>query len=234
MPRDEEERVLHFRDFHDNNAPLLLVEGVDDCHVLRNILRLMQEQDTNFHNSFRMAYCDGRSEVWKILRAELFAETPRSLLGIVIDADQVPASNDIQTLRGKLQQHPSFDIPKKWPNGEGLILHGSTHTGNPRRIGLWRMPDNINEGNLEVLLNRAIPTDTRNFIDETLNTAKTHGHATFKDKDRSKSVLRTHMAWNTPSVPKYGEAISAKLLHHEELLRLCQPFLSWTQELFSA
>ena len=96
------------------------------------------------------------------------------------------------------------------------------------------MPDNINEGNLEVLLNRAIPMETRNFLNETLNTAKTHGYATFKDKDRSKSILRTHMAWNTPTASKYGEAISANLLPTDELLGHFQQFLSWTQELFSA
>ena len=51
----------------------------------------------------------------------------------------------------------------------------------------------------------------------------------FRDVERPKAIVKTHIAWKDPNKKNLGEAIGA---HFDNLIPACRSFLNWLNLLF--
>jgi hypothetical protein len=98
-------------------------------------------------------------------------------------------------------------------------------------LGIWLMPDNLRDGLFEDLLRAAIEPATEKYIACIVDQAKQDEIANFRDVERSKAIVKTHIAWQDPNKKNLGEALAA---HFKNLSPVCTPFLDWLGRLFTA
>jgi hypothetical protein len=91
------------------------------------------------------------------------------------------------------------------------------------------MPDNVRDGIFEDLLCAAMTPESEKYISGVVDKAKSDQMASFRDVERSKAIVKTHIAWQDPNKKNLGEAIRA---HFENLAPASQPFLNWLARLF--
>jgi hypothetical protein len=126
----------------------------------------------------------------------------------------------------------AYDVPEAFPPG-GLILKPKDTRANRERlpvIGVWLMPDNVRDGIFEDLLCTAMAPGSENYISKVVDKAKDDQMANFRDVERSKAIVKTHIAWQDPKTKNLGEAIGGK--HFDNLAPACQPFVDWLSRLF--
>ena len=139
----------------DQSSNLLLVEGVDDEHVVSHIC-----QRSGQMVAFQITQKGSVDSLLKSIRQE--ARKPNlSALGIMADADD----NVIDRWKAITDKLPfKVNIPSK-PESTGIIINSSP------RIGIWLMPDNISPGELEDFVEQMIPHNdpvwplSRTYID---------------------------------------------------------------------
>lgn len=157
------------------------------------------------------------------------ARTKR-VLGAVIDADpDTGVPRRLQDLRRRLDS--AYELPDAFPV-DGLILRPSASRPDRARLpilGVWLMPDNERDGIFEDLLRVAMTVESESYISAVVDKAKVDGVATYSDVERSKVIVKTHVAWQDPDKKNVGEAIGQ---HFENLAPACQPFLGWLERLF--
>uniref|UniRef100_E6PX02 Uncharacterized protein n=1 Tax=mine drainage metagenome TaxID=410659 RepID=E6PX02_9ZZZZ len=96
------------------------------------------------------------------------------------------------------------------------------------KIGVWLMPDNQRDGILEDLLCEAMSSTSHQYISAVVDKAKTDEFAAFRQVERSKAIVKTHIAWQDPNKKNLGEALN----HFENLDAVFQNFREWLQALF--
>jgi len=210
------------------NHKLLLVEGRDDWHSLRNIIL----QATKSETIFDIGYCGNDDEVLAMLSSVVVGSgTTKSVLGAVLDADEdTGVEARLRSIRHSLES--AYDIPEAFPP-EGLVLKPKETRSDRHRlpvIGVWLMPDNMRDGIFEDLLCAAMTPESEKYISRVVDQATTDGMTYFRDVERPKAIVKTHIAWHDPKTKNIGEAISAK--HFGNLIPACQPFVDWLNRLF--
>ena len=119
-------------------APLLLVEGLNDRHVVQHLLRA---HGLRLDSDFRIKDAGGDESLLTTLPVEIKAAglTP---LGVVIDADAAVQLrwDSLHYLLAKAGYKPP-----KLPESRGLILLQK----NMPAVGVWVMPNNQLPGKLE-------------------------------------------------------------------------------------
>lgn len=206
---------------------LLLVEGVDDWHILGHIAGDFRQSRPDFG----IEYCSSDFDLMDMLGSVLVASnSTKRILGAVLDADaDTGVERRFQAIRDRLEA--AYDFPTEFP-AVGLILTPKKSREDCARlpkIGVWLMPDNQQNGILEDLLCEAIPDTSRDYISAVVDTARRENFAAFRDVERSKAIVKTHVAWQDPNKKNLGEALN----HFENLNAACQNFLGWLNELFS-
>lgn len=202
----------------------LLVEGVDDWHIHSHLRTADVE--------FDIGYCGNDGKVLENLSAVIVGSgTTKSILGAVIDADpDTGVKARFQSIKDRLQS--AYELPDVFP-AEGLILYPkATHPNHDRLpvIGIWLMPDNIRDGIFEDLFCTAMTKKSEEYISQVVDKAKIDDVAGFRDVERSKVIVKTHIVWQDPNMKNLGEAINA---HFENLDPACKNFLNWQKRLFS-
>jgi len=215
---------------------LLLVEGVNDCHAIFQLMCLVHKTGP----VFGIHECGNDENVLESLAARLVSSAPKQkTLGVVLDSDVegVSAGQVIQSRLDQLRPRVGefYPLPDAFPDG-GLILEPlSTRPGSDRlpRLGVWLMPNNKAYGMFEDLLIEALRDNVRAYTSTVLNKAKADGIATFKDIHLSKAIIRTYMAWQDPPDIQYlGLAIKKKTF--ENIEAECKQFVQWLEQLFGA
>ena len=215
---------------------LLLVEGIDDKHVVWHLCdrdRASFSTDRNGvffkvtlqsqSSTFQIMEQDGRPNLLKAIGTQLKA-IRQSPFGIVIDADDNLGkswSEVVKEFDGTGVQLP----PSPDPSGTIIPQQGFTP-----RVGIWLMPDNQSHGELEdfalpmIRQNdtvwprshgyiEGVPIPDRKFAPDKINKAKVHAWlATKKEPGR------------------LGAALSAGDLDVDS--PLCKNFLDWLTRLF--
>jgi hypothetical protein len=92
------------------------------------------------------------------------------------------------------------------------------------------MPDNDRDGMLEDLLCTAMAPESGKYIAAVVDQATVDGMTGFRKVERSKAIVKTHIAWQDPNKKNLGEAIGS---HFDNLDPACRPFLNWLQRLFN-
>jgi len=210
---------------------LLLVEGRDDLHVLSALAEIYEITET-----FSIKETEGVDRLFDDLPIVLGTARYKELkydierLGIVIDANNEISKRwksiyDILKAKG-------YPIKNKTDNN-GLIIEDDSK--DIPFVGLWIMPDNINNGMLEDFFRNFIPENDKLLskvnlcIDEVSNDKELP-----IPKPRSKAEIRTWLAWQKKSESRMGYALSDKKNHLNIHNENTEKFIDWVKRLFQS
>ncbi|WP_254174905.1 DUF3226 domain-containing protein [Planktothrix pseudagardhii] len=119
---------------------VLLVEGINDCHVVMALCR-----NHCVSNTFGIYECGSDDGVLKRLNALIIRPNPPEVIGVMLDADH-PSSvqGRWQSIKDKLR-HYSYVFPNN-PDVNGTVIERIT---DKPKLGFWLMPNNQDSGMLE-------------------------------------------------------------------------------------
>jgi len=147
-------------------------------------------------------------------------------VGVIMDADDI--------VQGRYESllaicHPFFPNLPKNPGKNGTIA------SNPegKRLGIWLMPDNESDGNLEIFLKFLVPESQKpvwDFAVKSFSDARALG-ATCKEPDFNKANLYTYLAWHDAPGQSVRQALTCKVLDAQS--QHAQKLISWFKELYS-
>ena len=191
---------------------VLLVEGPDDEHVVSHLF-----DHSGLARNFDIVRKGGFAELSKSIPVEL-AAPGRSVLGVVVDANDNPASR-WQAVRDRFK-HRDITLPSE-PDPGGVVVEGRP------RVGVWLMPDNQNPGQLEDLVAAMIPAEdvvwrlAQEFVDR------------IPEPERPEPVIKAQVhAWLAAraAARPMGSAIGTG--HLDASSPAATSFISWLQLLF--
>ena len=198
-----------------SQSRVLLVEGPDDKHVVRQLCRLHPEMP-----EFCISSKDGIDALLQGIRGEILGEE-RTAVGILVDANE-DLNNRWRALTDRLQR--AGIVPPDSPNPSGTIIESTP------RVGIWVMPDNGSPGELENFVAEMIPLDDPVWP---LSQLYVDGIPAEHRKFRPGKLLRAKLyAWlATREIPgRMGAAIGAGDLSVDEATSV--RFVDWLRELF--
>lgn len=218
---------------------ILLVEGKDDFHVVRNLwvarfpsdragdIVLCPETGSEFLiQDVGEGQAGGISRLLESLPL-YFKQRPPTLerLGILIDADERPKRRWEEV---KVYLHNAGYEPPPAPSVDGIVLEHPL--GHRPRVGIWLMPDNRLPGMLEDFVRWLIPENDvlHPKADSVLDDIEREGLQRYTH--RSKAFIHTWLAWQEDPGCPMGQAITAKVL--EPHSPLADPFVAWLRRLF--
>ena len=212
---------------------VLLVEGPDDWHALSHLIHTM----TGAFPDYELGYCGNDDGVLDLLSGLTQASRQtQTLVGAILDADQGNKETDtdsgvqarIRSLKGRIGKY--YEVPDALPEG-GMILLPTEELDRDRLpiLGVWLMPDNVRDGIFEDLLKGSMAPESEKYISTVVDKATNDGMTGFRAVERSKAIVKTHIAWQDPNKKNIGEAIGA---HFNNLDPACRPFLDWLDRLF--
>ena len=211
----------------------LRVEGADDAHVIKHLLRQhgcrcpiegvhhneqwSQNAPTITPAGDDISVLDGMEIAVKFSKGRP--------VGFVLDADEV-ASNRWQAVRNRIA-NLGLSVPNQIP-GNGYVDTSSIYRA---RVGVWLMPDNRRSGAVEAFLRDLV--DSNDLLlpiaTQSTNNAKQAG-ALFPDHKEGKAILRAWLAWQEESGLPYGLAVSKHYFLHDTSLAIA--FVDWFQRVF--
>ena len=131
-------------------SSVLLVEGIDDCHVVLALCVSHQVPE-----NFGIYECGSDERVLKRLNALIAQPDAPEVIGAVLDADK-EVSSRWQSIVAKLAHH-GYTFPET-PDVSGTIIDAD---GDIPKIGFWIMPDNKERGMLEDFCNEMMDVKRR-------------------------------------------------------------------------
>src|ERR1035438_4963422 len=142
-------------DSKSENELLLLVEGVNDCHAVFQLMWLVYRSDP----IFGIHECGSDDKVLDSLASRIVSTRPRQkILGLILDSD-IEGVHPEQVIQSRLDQLGArvgtyYPLPTVFPDG-GLIidpLSSRPEADRLPKLGVWLMPNNKAYGMFEDLL----------------------------------------------------------------------------------
>ena len=197
---------------------LLMVEGPDDKHVVQH-LRVKLAPELSFHPLVSEGYTNLLKAVFSEVRS-----SGRLALGILMDAND-DISARWQAVGARLRK-ADVTVPEA-PSPEGTII-----TGQPDlpRVGIWLMPDNKQNGELENFVARLVPKGDPvwplavRFVD-----GIPHEHREFPSQKEVRAKLHAWLATQRRPGPM-GTAIGAGSLNATAPVAI--QLVDWLKRLF--
>ena len=215
---------------------VLLVEGQDDKHMVgqlcgkRSALFRVERSDHDFSvilksnsQTFAIHEKDNQSKLLDAIDVEVKV-SGRQVLGIVLDADR-----NLEDCWANLKEHFSrtgVQLPSK-PSPIGTIVYEQDY--HPR-VGIWLMPDNKSQGELEDFALRMISCDdpiwplSRSYIENI-----PEGDRKFEAAKADKAKLYAWLAARREP-GRMGAAVGSG--DFETSGSLCEEFFAWLVKLF--
>jgi hypothetical protein len=212
---------------------VLHVEGKNDMHVIRHLLRRHRIECDEKTGSVEIKTPRGQNEssaegVEALLDVFEFAVQQASgfRVGFALDANG-NLQRRWRQITARLK-HLGL-TPPRMPPKQGFISAVSDYSTT---VGVWVMPDNQRDGTLEDLLRGLI--NRRNKLirhaESATDKALDHG-AKYRNVDRLKSVLHAWLAWQrVPGLP-YGAALNSQYFGHAS--PAASAFIAWFKTLYS-
>jgi len=206
------------------NRRILLVEGVDDEHVMRHICGnhgIPRLDEIKQHG--------GAPELLESVPVRIKASEEGDAVGVVIDAD-TNMRRRWQSIRDRVTTMGYDNVPAL-PTTGGTILQPPEGTLFPR-LGFWIMPDNRTDGILEHFLGFLIPQPNP-LLDRVENCVAgiPDGELRFRRlEDGPKAIIHTWLAWQREPGMPYGTAISERFL--DPNIAQAHVLASWLRRLF--
>lgn len=198
---------------------LLLVEGKDDLHIVRNLMSVHDVPET-----FSIIESGGESRIFS--RIPILVKTDITIFGIILDADIQPWNK--WTRLKALLENAGYGLPDK-PEQNGTIVKAE---GKPI-VGIWMMPDNMAPGKIEDFLLAGIPSDDHLILYAKNSVAliETNNVNLYKKSDHSKALLHTWLAWQEkPGLPPGTAVMNSKLFGNTQLQL---SLIDWINKLFN-
>ena len=204
----------------------LHVEGADDRHVVMHLLQRHGLLDHANEGTFLQIHdVGGRRALLDGIRPAVSTGTDRSV-GFIIDTNSSIEST-WASVSNRLRE-VAVDVPNEIPR-DGFVGTSSTYQA---RVGVWLMPDNRRDGNLESFLAELARATTPRILqhaEAATGEAITLG-AEVPTTAFTKAVLHAWLAWQpTPGLP-YGAAIGAHFFRHDTTT--AARFIAWYRRLF--
>ncbi len=212
--------------------PRLHVEGIDDQHSLVHLLirnGIPYDPEAFDQSPPELPKLYALKGLEKLISGiDTTVKTSTNLtVGFLLDADS-PMIDRWQRVAQRLRDVGVTNLPKDGPPPEGFIGESLTFK---TRVGVWLMPDNVQDGKLEDFL-RTLVRDGDPLIDhaeESTSVAQSRG-AKFTDLDKIKAVIHAWLAWQKePGLP-YGLAMKATYFRHDTATATA--FVQWFKELY--
>jgi hypothetical protein len=215
--------------------PRLFVEGVDDKHVVKHLLkRHGYAYDGDSESPYlpeikEVKMGEGELEgVEQLLKAMPLAvkDSGGRPVGFALDANDSLANRWAQ-VAGRLRPVIGSDLPPLPPQ-DGFIITSKKYRCP---VGVWLMPDNAHEGKLETLLSTLVPDQDSLFrhAEEATGRAVELG-ARFPSVDHIKAVIHTWLAWQETPGMRLGSAIGARFFRDDGPPAV--RFVAWFRRLF--
>jgi hypothetical protein len=206
---------------------LLLVEGKDDQHVIRHLLRAHGVSDglinvvTPVLNSDTDPDFGGKHALLESIPVRL-NESDLERLGVVLDADE-SLGGTWSSLRGRLTRS-GIDLPDI-PDPNGTICNTTDV-----RFGVWLMPDNRVPGILESFLAFLIPPDDNLLprVDSFIDSIPEHERR-FSNRSAPKARIHSWLALQQRPGKPLGLSITHKFLDGNA--QATKVFVSWIKQL---
>ncbi len=203
---------------------VLLVEGPTDEEIINS---LMHKYNCKIP-ALGIKICRGKEGVKKSLSSLLKNyDIPNYIqaIGAVVDSD----SDSCDTYKDVQNIITSFSYPHKKLPKEGLIVPGGH---NRPKLGIWLMPNNRNEGNLENFCLNLISEQNKEYLfylKEKIKDLKEEGHAFYKDIHSSKALLYTYLALQN----KPGNSLGLSIIRGNipAFSSLADSFILWVKNL---
>ncbi len=215
--------MIEIQPYSEDSPRILLVEGQDDAHVVKQLIDLEGGVD-----DFTIVVKDGLPNLIAGLPLE-FESDAREVIGIIVDADS-DTSRRWGDLQAKLNDQ--VHLPGSMSIGGTIV---DANEGVPR-VGVWIMPNNVDAGELEDFIRRMIPeTDaiwprSQQYIEEIVDEFPTIPPRPFRDN----KILRAQVhAWlATREAPRrMGQAIGRGDLDASAPIAI--EFIGWLRRLFA-
>uniref|UniRef100_A0A7C2JZI1 DUF4276 family protein n=1 Tax=Schlesneria paludicola TaxID=360056 RepID=A0A7C2JZI1_9PLAN len=211
---------------------LLVVEGLNDRHAILHLLResgvLPKDADAI---SSPLEIKDVRSKKNVIEDIRTRKEHGRTHIGYVIDADDM--DDDPPGCQPTWQSacHQLTQIGVTAPSKPPADGFAGQFDAMGRRIGVWIMPDNAQNAELEEFLFSMLDRDDPlyRFAETSTILAPNHG-ARFPASKRAKAQLAALLAWQEKPALTYGQAMQAGLFDPNSPLAV--RFCDWIRRLF--
>ncbi len=209
----------------------LHVEGTDDQNTLVHLLRrngIAYHPDKFESSPSYLPKFIRLESVEKLLDGiETTVKTSTNrIVGFLLDADQ-PLASRWQSVSQRLRNVGVGDLPDR-PPASGFIGESALYKV---RIGVWLMPDNVQDGKLEDFLKTLI--DAHDPLIEHAETstqlAKDKG-ALFSELDGIKAIIHAWLAWQEEPGKPYGLAMKATYFRHDS--PTAAVFVQWFKVLY--
>lgn len=201
------------------------VEGTDDAHFLSHWLRLKLGIDLRVGE--RIHPCGDSSRLIQ-QAAVVGKESGYEAVGFVGDADALKIT--WMALRAALI-HDAEPVLAEDPLPDGSVVP----FGDGRRLGVWLMPDNQRDGNIETFLRELRTRDPEQDVRWELAlaaTGKLPEPRAFVAKDLPKAELRTWLAWQREPGASYGLALALGCFDFDHAI--ARSFTAWLRRLYGS
>lgn len=207
---------------------VLLVEGQDDLHVVLQLYKKMEGKDPNFCIRDMKGHANLLADVNNEIRGG-----NRDVVGIIVDADD-DTNARWEEVVNKINE---IGIAIPHTGREYGVVEPGKPDGASRwpRVGVWVMPNNVSEGEIEEFIDEMIPNApvralARNYIEQALNEVQPSDDPGLLM--RGKRLRGEVHAWlATRRRPRHmGAAIEAAYLNTDG--ELCRSFMAWLRRLF--
>jgi hypothetical protein len=205
--------------FKHEGDQVLLVEGIDEGHVISALCQAHQVPET-----FGLYTCGSDDKVLKRLNALILQPEAPKTIGIVLDADQ-GVDRRWDSVRNKIKGYRD-SFPQS-PDVNGTILF--LGDGLPK-LGVWLMPNNLNQGMLEDFCLTMIDGQSQTYVTNVIANAQQAGVCTFKSAHFSKAVAHTFLAWQDEPGTPLGLSITKQSLKPHTVTAIA--FTQWLLRLF--
>lgn len=153
-------------------------------------------------------------------------------LAVIMDADYkvthgLGYQGTLDQFKETLAQF-GFSLKKSCnPNVSGLFFESSDGL---RDIGVWIMPDNLNEGMLEDWMKLCVSHDEQALFQHALKVTKALPQQKFKEIHRSKAEIATWLAWQ--SSPDRGAYYALRKSGFDQNSAAFKSFAGWLHQSF--
>jgi hypothetical protein len=212
----------------------LILEGRNDAHVISNLIDAKNLDITGYEAKARYEtefISTGNSKAGA-LKALNVAIKSRELdrIGIVIDADsevENPVAQTWQSILGVLQRNGYQNLPLQ-PRSSGTIIQ---QVEMPQ-IGIWIMPDNVNQGYLEHFFEQLIVQNDPFLLEATQMTEGfiSQRRNRFSPVHLQKAKIHTWLAWQADPELPMGKALRKEFVDLENIR--ATEFLNWLRTTF--
>ena len=203
-----------------NGNAVLLVEGVNDCHVILALCVKYHVPET-----FGIYECGCDTAAIKRLNALISAPDPPKVVGLVIDADEPDLEGRWVGIRAKLA-HYDYKFPEN-PAPDGTVVEPVSEVP---RLGFWLMPNNRDSGMLEDFCSDMIDDTALTGTRECIEFARSRGITTFKMAHYSKAIVHTYLALQDEPGKPLGQSITRQTLRADT--SATHAFVAWLTRLF--